>query len=84
MTTEERLRIQSYEQDCGLVRVQAVNQGGADDALRTLDRVDAALGVASRHLERIHSGELKLTPAVTRDIEASIDRARKILGVGRG
>lgn len=67
----------SYEQDCGILRVQAVTQG--EDVLA---RVDAALGVAQRHLDRIHAGTLPLTPAVAREIEASIERGRAIVGVG--
>lgn len=78
MINEEQ--VFSYEQDCGVVRVQAVNQGGADNGL--LERVELALGVATRHLWRIRKHIVDLTPAVAREIEDSIERARALVGVG--
>lgn len=69
--------IERFEHECGLVRLQAVHQGEA-----MLDRVEAALGVAGRHLERVRTGVLPLSPAVTLEIEESIEHARAIVGVG--
>lgn len=68
-----------FEHECGLVRVQAVNQG--EDML---DKVEAALGVASRHLKRFRAGTLPLSDAVVEEIEASIERARALVGVDQG
>jgi hypothetical protein len=45
----------------------------------TCDRVSAALGVASRHLERLRTGQLTLTPAVEREIDQSFERAEALL-----
>lgn len=77
MTMSRWMTAVRLEHECGLVRVQAVNQGE-----EMLDKAEAALGVASRHLARFRDGTLPLSDAVVREIEASIDRARAIIGVG--
>jgi hypothetical protein len=71
------MTIEGYEHECGLIRVQAVTQSEA-----MLDRIEGALGVASRHLQRIRDGVLPLSPAVAREIEQSLRHARSVLGVG--
>ena len=78
MNSKSKAQLESYEQDCGLLRVQAVNQGE-----HMLDAIDALLGVADRHLERVRRGILPLAPMVQREIEMSIQEARVRLGVGR-
>lgn len=80
MNTELRRggTVAGYETDMGVLRVQALNQGG--EAL--LDRVDAKLGVAIRHLERLRAGELELVPMVADEIEGCIEETRNFLGVG--
>lgn len=70
------MTIEGYEHECGLIRRQAIAQGEA-----MLDRIEGALGVASRHIQRIHDGVLPLSPAVAREIEQSLQRARSVLGV---
>jgi hypothetical protein len=70
--------LESYEQDLGIIRVQALTQGGEE----LLDRVEAKLGIASRHIARVQSGLLGLVPMVTKEIDASIADARELLGVG--
>ena len=71
------MTIAGYEQDCGVLRVQALSHGD-----EMCERVEGALGVASRHLDRIRSGWLQLSPAVAKEIESSIARARALVGVG--
>lgn len=61
----------AYETDIGRVSRAALERGG--EAM--LDRVTAALGVATRHLHRIRAGTLPLMPAVEREIEESLKRA---------
>jgi len=74
MTDTELRRL---KEACVSVRWQAFQSGP-----EMLERADVLLGVAFRHLERIHSGVLELSPAVQREIEDSIARAREAIGVG--
>ena len=55
--------------------IQALELGGEP----LLDRVTAALGVPTRHLERIRAFQLVLTSAVIREIDASFARAEALL-----
>lgn len=66
-----------FQHECGLIRLQAVTESE-----EMLDRIDSALGVATRHLDRISQGILFLSPAVEREIEQSLERARHLLGIG--
>lgn len=67
--------IKEYETRIGTVSVEALRLGG--EAL--LDRVTARLGVASRHLDRIRTGQLSLVPAVESEIERSFKDAEELL-----
>lgn len=67
--------IEDYERRIGELSHQALNISEI-----TLDDVTAALGVATRHLERVRTGVLPLTPGLRIEIERSFDRARAIVG----
>lgn len=64
-----------YHERIGELSVAALEKGG--EVL--LDEVTTDLGVATRHLRRVESGVLALTPAVVREIEDSFARAAKRL-----
>lgn len=70
MTDLNRLRDQ-----IGEISVAALAKGGEP----LLEKVDHALGVALRHSQRVAEGTLQFTPAVAREVEASIARAREVL-----
>lgn len=67
--------IEVVEESMGELRVQALKRGGES----LLDKVEGALGIAQRHLDRIRSGVLPASEAVVSEIDASVDRARALL-----
>lgn len=69
------MTIQDIQRRIGDLSASALHFGGE----LLLDRVTAALGVASRHAERIRNGQLDLVPAVEREIEDSFDRAAQLI-----
>lgn len=66
---------EGYETRIGHMFVKALHRGGED----LLVRVEASLGVARRHLERVRTGQLTLVPAVVDEIERSLTEAEKLL-----
>ena len=73
MTKQEQM--EAYETRIGEVSVQALQLGGET----LLDQVTAALGVATRHLQRVRSLQLPLVPGVRDEIEGSFRRAEALL-----
>lgn len=67
--------IRGVEERLGRMRLRSLRVGGEE----LLDRVEMALGAATRHLALIRSDRLTLVPGVEREIEASIRRASDLV-----
>ena len=61
----------------GKLSVEALRRGGEP----MLDRVEAQLGVALRHSERLSQGTIQFTSTIKREMEESISRAEHFLDV---
>lgn len=70
--------IEDRAEKCGLLRAEAMRVGG--DLL--YDKVEGALGVAARHINRVRDGVLSAS-VVMREIDASIYRAEKLVEQGK-
>lgn len=68
-------KLAKYETRMGDLRVKALESGG--EAL--LDRVDVALDVAARHVDRVRREQLPLTRGLVEEIECSFAIARDLL-----
>lgn len=69
----------NFEAAVGQVQVRAVQRGG--EAL--LERVEAALGPAIRHLTRVTTGVIDLTDAVAYEIQQAITAAQDLVDAHR-
>ncbi len=69
------MTIEEVDTRIGDLSVMALDKGG--EAL--LDQVTQLLSVATRHSARIRADQLRLVPAVEREIAASLKRAEEAL-----
>lgn len=78
MLESERALAMRIADTLGDIQVRALQAGGEE----LLQRVEGALGPALRLLNRLYVSALPMTPAVRREIDASIERARALLPKG--
>lgn len=67
--------VDQYATRCGELLAHALHIGG--DAL--LDKAEASLGVALRHIDRVREGQLPFVPGVRAEIKDSILRTENLL-----
>lgn len=73
------MTIEEARARCTELSLSSLEVGG----IALLDRVDAAMGAARRHLKRVEDGALSWVPGVEREVRGSLDAAAALVDASR-